>query len=103
MRILLTGARGQVGWELRRTLMVVGEVHAPDSSQLDLRSAQQLREAVRALKPDLIVNPAAYTAVDRAESEVELAMAAESLTGLLSWLEAAPPGMRYRLSPASPD
>ena len=36
-------------------------------------------------------------------AEVELAMAAESLTGLLSWLEAAPPGMRYRLSPASPD
>lgn len=79
MRILLTGARGQVGWELRRTLMVLGEVHAPDSSQLDLRSAQQLREAVRALKPDLIVNPAAYTAVDRAESEVELAMAVNGL------------------------
>ncbi len=68
-RILLTGVNGQVGWELRRTLGALGEVVATDSRTLDLADADALREAVRALAPDIIVNPAAYTAVDRAESE----------------------------------
>jgi len=74
-KILLTGATGQVGWELRRSLACLGEVIAPDRGRMDLADAASVRRAVQALGPDLIVNPAAYTAVDRAESEPELARA----------------------------
>ncbi len=73
MRILLTGAEGQVGWELRRTLAPLGNVLALDRGQLDLADLDRLRATVRELVPDLIVNAAAYTAVDRAESEEALA------------------------------
>jgi dTDP-4-dehydrorhamnose reductase len=72
-RILLTGAEGQVGWELRRTLAPLGEVIAFNRSTLDLADLDRLRTTVREIKPDLIVNPAAYTAVDRAEAEESLA------------------------------
>ncbi|MFN3544735.1 MAG: dTDP-4-dehydrorhamnose reductase [Thiobacillus sp.] len=75
MRILLTGVNGQVGWELRRTLAPLGEVIAADRSVLDLADTAAIRRSVAALAPDLIVNPAAYTAVDKAESEPELAQA----------------------------
>lgn len=75
MRILLTGVNGQVGWELRRTLAPLGEVIAANRSVLDLADTASIRPAVAALAPDLIVNPAAYTAVDKAESEPELAHA----------------------------
>ena len=75
MRILLTGATGQVGWELRRTLARMGEVRAFDRYGLDLAEAPPLAAAVRALQPDMIVNAAAYTAVDKAESERDLAFA----------------------------
>ncbi len=74
-RILLTGINGQVGWELQRTLQPLGEVIALDRGQLDLTQPEQIRMVVQALKPALIVNPAAYTAVDKAESEPELAQA----------------------------
>lgn len=74
-RILLTGPKGQVGWELQRTLGCLGEVVALDSSALNLADARQVRETVRELAPQIIVNPAAYTAVDKAESEPELARA----------------------------
>ena len=74
MRILLTGRTGQVGAELEQTLPALGEVIATDRSALDLASADQIRRAVREAKPDVIVNAAAYTAVDKAESEPELAM-----------------------------
>jgi dTDP-4-dehydrorhamnose reductase len=73
MRILLTGATGQVGWELARTLMPVGEVIAVDRSQADLSDMNSLRTIVQRLKPNVIVNPAAYTAVDKAETEQALA------------------------------
>lgn len=73
MRILLTGASGQVGYELRRSLQGLGELIAPTHAELDLSNLERVREVVRALKPDLIVNPAAYTAVERAETEPELA------------------------------
>ncbi len=73
MRILLTGANGQVGWELQRTLAPLGEVIAADRSRLDLADSAVIRRSVDAIAPDLIVNPAAYTAVDKAESEPELA------------------------------
>ncbi|HBU28786.1 MAG TPA: dTDP-4-dehydrorhamnose reductase [Thiobacillus sp.] len=75
MRILLTGVSGQVGWELQRTLAPLGEVIAADRSVLDLADSVAIRRTVGTLAPDLIVNPAAYTAVDRAESEPDLARA----------------------------
>lgn len=74
MRILITGGAGQVGWELRRTLAIFGEVVAPSRDILDLASAQSIVTAVRGVRPDLIVNAAAYTAVDTAESEPGLAL-----------------------------
>ena len=74
-RIMLTGKNGQVGWELQRTLAPLGEVVALDRRQLDLSDSKQIRELVREIKPNLIVNAAAYTAVDKAESEPEIAMA----------------------------
>ena len=73
MKILLTGCSGQVGYELERSLQALGEVVAVDRGRMDLSDLDQVREVVRAVKPDLIVNPAAYTAVDKAESEPELA------------------------------
>ncbi len=67
--ILLTGAGGQVGWELRRTLGCLGEIVALDSSTMNLADADAVRRHVRAIAPRIIVNPAAYTAVDKAESD----------------------------------
>jgi dTDP-4-dehydrorhamnose reductase len=75
VRILLTGAGGQVGWELQRTLAPLGEVIAADRTVLDLADTAGIRRTVAAIAPDLIVNPAAYTAVDQAESEPGLANA----------------------------
>ena len=73
MRILLTGNTGQVGWELARALMPLGEVIAVDRNQADLTDLNALRAIVDEIQPNVIVNPAAYTAVDKAESESELA------------------------------
>nr|WP_254210801.1 dTDP-4-dehydrorhamnose reductase [Burkholderia multivorans] len=70
---MLTGINGQVGFELQRTLQGLGNVVALDRSRLDLSRLDQVRDVVRDLKPDLIVNPAAYTAVDRAETDVAMA------------------------------
>ncbi|WLR92970.1 dTDP-4-dehydrorhamnose reductase [Shinella zoogloeoides] len=75
MRILLTGKNGQVGFELQRALAPLGELIAVDRSECDLESETSLREAIRRAEPDVIVNPAAYTAVDRAEGEAERAHA----------------------------
>lgn len=74
MRILVTGVSGQVGHELLGTLAPLGEVIGADRASLDLASPDAIRATLRRLSPALIVNPAAYTAVDRAESEPELAM-----------------------------
>lgn len=79
MKILLTGVHGQVGWELQRTLATVGTVIAPLRHQLDLSQEDQLRDTLRSIKPDLVVNPAAYTAVDKAESEPDLARAINAI------------------------
>jgi dTDP-4-dehydrorhamnose reductase len=73
MKILLTGASGQVGYELKRSLQALGDVVAVERAQMDLSNLDQVRDVIRAVRPGLIVNPAAYTAVDRAESEPELA------------------------------
>ena len=73
MRILLIGRNGQVGWELGAALPALGEVVATDRSALDLADADAVRRAVRDARPQIIVNAAAYTAVDKAESERMLA------------------------------
>ncbi len=73
MKILLTGSTGQVGYELARSLQGLGEVVAVDRDRMDLSNLDQVREVIQAVRPGLIVNPAAYTAVDKAESEPELA------------------------------
>ena len=73
MKILLTGANGQVGWELQRTLAPLGEVIALGREALDLASADAIRHTMRQIAPNLIVNAAAYTAVDKAEEDRELA------------------------------
>lgn len=78
-RILLTGAGGQVGWELRRTLGCLGEVVALDVADMNLTDAEAMRRTVREIAPTLIVNPAAYTAVDKAESEPAVAHAVNAL------------------------
>ncbi len=74
MKILLTGRTGQVGYELERSLQGFGDVVALDREHLDLADLDQVRDVIRAVHPELIVNPAAYTAVDNAEREPELAM-----------------------------
>ena len=75
MKVLLVGRTGQVGRELTRTLVPLGDLTALDRSQIDLARPGSIRAAVEAAKPDVIVNAAAYTAVDRAESEQDLAFA----------------------------
>ena len=73
--ILLLGAAGQIGWELARTLAPLGPVVALSRAEIDLASAEAIRDRVRTTAPGLIVNAAAYTAVDRAEREPDLATA----------------------------
>jgi dTDP-4-dehydrorhamnose reductase len=73
--ILVTGAQGQIGFELARLLAPMGTVVAMDRATLDLSDADAIVATVRRLTPALIVNAGAYTAVDRAESEAELARA----------------------------
>jgi dTDP-4-dehydrorhamnose reductase len=79
MKILLLGKKGQVGWELQRALAPLGELvgldrHAIDGLSGDLADLDALRTTIRQVKPNVIVNAAAYTAVDKAESEAELAL-----------------------------
>jgi len=79
MRILLLGATGQIGWELQRALSVLGELvvtsrRGPTGRHLDTSDLGQLHATLDSVSPDVIVNATAYTAVDKAESEPELAM-----------------------------
>jgi dTDP-4-dehydrorhamnose reductase len=74
-RILLIGKNGQVGWELHRTLAPLGDVIAVGRNELDLAKSKSIRNCIRESKPDCIVNVAAYTAVDLAEQEQDLAFA----------------------------
>jgi len=71
--VLLTGRKGQVGHELQQSLSRLGRVVALDRSQLDLADPDAIRNIMRSVAPDIIVNAAAYTAVDKAEAEPELA------------------------------
>jgi len=74
-RILITGRNGQVGWELERTLAPLGDIVALDRAGLDLADPDRLRAVVGDVRPDIVVNAAAYTAVDKAETEAALATA----------------------------
>ena len=74
-KILQIGTKGQLGWELLRTCAPLGEVIALDYPTVDLSDSAGLRELVRSTNPDIIINAAAYTNVDKAESEPELARA----------------------------
>jgi dTDP-4-dehydrorhamnose reductase len=74
-RFLLLGYTGQLGWELRRTLAPLGEILAFDYPDVDLTKEQSVRQLLRDIHPQIIVNATAYTAVDRAESEASLAFA----------------------------
>lgn len=85
MKILLTGSAGQLGRELKRSLAPLGDLIACDRRQLDLADPDALRNAVRDLAPTVIVNAAAYTAVDKAETETSLAEAINATApGLLA-------------------
>jgi dTDP-4-dehydrorhamnose reductase len=73
MKILLTGCNGQVGFELNKQLTALGEVIATDRESLNLENPDAIRIFVDKIMPDIIINPAAYTGVDKAESEPKLA------------------------------
>jgi dTDP-4-dehydrorhamnose reductase len=91
MKILLLGRNGQLGWELQRSLAPLGEVIAlasraqenPNQWCGDLSDLEGLRQTVRAVAPDLVVNAAAYTAVDKAQTEAEKAYAVNALAPAL--------------------
>ncbi len=73
--ILILGKQGQIAWELQVTLATLGNITVLGSQDLDLANPHQIGEKVRQIKPDIIVNAAAYTAVDKAEQEPELCQA----------------------------
>ena len=73
MKILLTGSKGQVGFELQKKLSALGEVTATDREELDLTDSDAIKKFIDQTRPDIIINPAAYTEVDNAESESDLA------------------------------
>ncbi len=85
MKILLFGKNGQLGWELCRTLATLGEVISLDYPEVDFASPETLRDKVREILPQVIVNPAAYTAVDKAEEQPLLAQTVNgTATGVLA-------------------
>ncbi len=89
IKILVTGANGQVGFELCRALAALGEVVAVTRERFDLTDPQKIRQVLDEVRPGIVVNPAAYTAVDKAESEVDQAMAINAVApGVLAeWTE----------------
>ncbi|MEW5709614.1 MAG: dTDP-4-dehydrorhamnose reductase [Pseudomonadota bacterium] len=79
MAIMILGKDGQLGWELQRAFSALGPVTSLGRAELDLADVDAIRRAVRAIAPALVVNAAAYTAVDRAEAEPDLARAINAL------------------------
>jgi dTDP-4-dehydrorhamnose reductase len=97
MKILATGKSGQVGYELMRSLQPLGEVIGVDRSVMDLSDVDQVRGAIaiRKMKPSLVVNSAAYTAVNKAESEPDLATRINGLAPGIMAEEAAKLGQGW--------
>jgi dTDP-4-dehydrorhamnose reductase len=89
VNILLLGKNGQIGFELQRTLAPLGNITALGRAELDLTNQAAIRSTVRRISPDLIINAAAYTAVDKAEAEPELAMAINGVAPCILAEEAA--------------
>ncbi len=89
MKILLTGKNGQVGFELQRALAPLAQIIAVDHGQCDLANGDALRQLIRDLRPGIIVNPAAYTAVDKAEADRETAFAVNAVAPGILGEEAA--------------
>ena len=89
MKLLLTGKNGQVGFELQRSLAPLGEIVAVNLAECDLSSPEAIRQLVRDTRPDVIVNPAAYTAVDKAETDCEAAFAVNAVAPGIFGEEAA--------------
>jgi dTDP-4-dehydrorhamnose reductase len=89
MKILLTGKNGQLGFELQRALAPLGEVVAVGTQDCNLADPDALRELVRRVAPDVIINPAAYTAVDKAESDEATARAVNAVAPAILGEEAA--------------
>src|ERR687885_1837354 len=87
-RILLTGVNGQLGQELQQTLVSLGEVIGVGRETMDLAQSASIRQVIGEVKPDLIVNAAAYTAVDKAETEIELAKSINAIAPSLMAEEA---------------
>jgi dTDP-4-dehydrorhamnose reductase len=86
-KILILGQHGQVAWELQRTLASLGQITVLGSQALDLANPDAIRDQVRSIQPDIIVNAAAYTAVDKAESDVDLCMSINAIApGILAEL-----------------
>ena len=75
MKLLLLGSNGQIGTELRAVLQNLGELHTPSREECDLANEASVRSIIQKVGPNVIVNAAAYTAVDKAESEPEVALA----------------------------
>jgi dTDP-4-dehydrorhamnose reductase len=85
MKILLFGKIGQLGWELNRALVTLGEVTAIDYPEVDFSNLEGMRSLVRAVSPDVIINAVAYTAVDKAEEQQALANSINALApGILA-------------------
>jgi len=78
--LLITGANGQIGWQLQRTLAPLGEVLALTRAEMDLSDADASAALVRKIQPDILLNAAAYTAVDKAETEPDLANTVNAIT-----------------------
>jgi dTDP-4-dehydrorhamnose reductase len=91
VKILITGANGQVGWELARTTSVLGNVIACDRSSLDLARPETIYATLDRLRPQVIFNAAAYTAVDKAEDEEALAtrVNGDALREIARWARGA--------------
>ena len=86
-RVLLLGKFGQLGWELHRALAPLGEIHAVDYPDINLLEPDKLVDMIRSIKPEVIINATAYTAVDQAEIEPEIAEAINSIApGILAGL-----------------
>lgn len=85
MKLLLIGKTGQIGWELQRTLAPLGIVTALGREDIDLADISSIRRAMRRCKPDAVINAAAYTSVDLAEDEPDLALAVNGIApGILA-------------------